>query len=835
VASAGAGKTVLLAQWATSHPDLDMVWLDIEVTDDDPVHFSQRLLRGLAALDPEFADLVPLVTMHGGGLGLPLLEALGAKLDELPEAVIVLDDLHHLSNSTLIADLGRLVDLLPPQIHVVLSTRIDPPFAWSHHRLRHDMTEIRQADLAFDETDSAQLLERITGAPLTRDSVTALVGRTEGWAAGLQLAGMTLKFHADADAFIAELSGDDRLIADYLSEEVLEAQSEQRRRFLLQVSVLDELNADLVSHITGQSGTQVVLEDLERESMFLVPMDTRRERYRFHQLFRELLRYRLRAENPTAEGRLLGLAAAWHLEHGNVNSAVDYLLRSKDWEAALRVIMTRGPEVFERSQMTTVIRWINEIPEAVRSGRQDVSLLLGALKLSEGQAAGAEDVLQRALSVPDASTAEQACAQSLLAALVQWRSNAEVSVAMAERALELIDRVGDAPIPVIMNLSDARSLQTLALVSGGRAHFLAGNTSAARDWFGRALASAGAAYSVWRISALGSLGLVEAWCGRTGQAESLAEEALTIAQEVGVLAHPSTGDAYLAAALAALERGEPRRAALSLHEGVVRAASNRRTQLSWVGRLELAMVAASEGQTDEAAISTLSTQAELGAPPPAVVSDRLLALHGQLLRLGGHPDRSLGSMADARSGSMPVIFECAAAALTLGQIDLARKFIADLPPAPTPLEPLREVERLVLQAWLSDAEGADDAARGYLEESMALAERHSLVEVFVRTGPKVVQLIARHADLRPGLRDVVLARARQSISPVPGSGMADPLTDREMEILSLLPSRSTNTELAERCYVSVNTIKTHMAHIYRKLDVANRNGAILRAREMGLL
>jgi LuxR family maltose regulon positive regulatory protein len=118
---------------------------------------------------------------------------------------------------------------------------------------------------------------------------------------------------------------------------------------------------------------------------------------------------------------------------------------------------------------------------------------------------------------------------------------------------------------------------------------------------------------------------------------------------------------------------------------------------------------------------------------------------------------------------------------------------------------------------------------------MALAERHSLVEVFVRTGPKVVQLIARHADLRPGFRDVVLARARQSISPVPGSGMADPLTDREMEILSLLPSRSTNTELAERCYVSVNTIKTHMAHIYRKLDVANRNGAILRAREMGLL
>ena len=166
VAPAGAGKSVLLHQWASTHPELHFVWLPLAAVDDDPVRFSQRLLRGLGEVNPDVSELTPLVPMNGGGLGTPLLEALHTQMTELPEVVIVLDDLHHLSNGVLVADLGRLVDLLPPQVHLVLSTRIDPPMALTRHRIRRDLTEFRQVDLALSETESAQLLERITGRTL---------------------------------------------------------------------------------------------------------------------------------------------------------------------------------------------------------------------------------------------------------------------------------------------------------------------------------------------------------------------------------------------------------------------------------------------------------------------------------------------------------------------------------------------------------------------------------------------------------------------------------------------------------------------------------------------
>ncbi len=270
-APAGAGKSVLLAQWVNAHPELDVVFLALDATDDDPVRFSERLLQGLAAIDAAFVDFSPLVDLHGGGLGTPLIEALAAQLMTLAQTVIILDDLHRLTNKVLLADLGRLVDSLPPNAHLILSTRADISFPWGHHRLTKGVTEIRQVDLAFDQSDGEELLERIANQHLSSDSVAALLSRTEGWAAGLQLAGITLRGLDDPSEFVTEFSGNDRLIADYLGEEVLEAQSESRRALLLQVSVLDAMCADLITHLTGVADAQSVLEELERESMFLGP------------------------------------------------------------------------------------------------------------------------------------------------------------------------------------------------------------------------------------------------------------------------------------------------------------------------------------------------------------------------------------------------------------------------------------------------------------------------------------------------------------------------------------------------------------------------------------
>ncbi len=598
VAPAGSGKSVLLSQWSGTHPELHFVWLEILPSDDDPVRFSSRLLSGLAEVEPALADLAPLISMHGGGLGGALLEALAVQMHELPGVIIVLDDLHNLSNSSLIADLGQLVELLPQNVHLVLSSRVDLPIAWSRHRLRQDIIEIRQADLAFDEIHSAELLERITGQEFAPDSVTVLVDRTEGWAAGLQLAGMTLRTYPDSDDFVAQFGGTDRLVSDYLSEEVLDAQPDDRRRFLLRISVLDEMCADLIGHLTGEPHAQQILEELERESMFLVPLDSRRQWYRFHHLFRDLLRFRLRAEDPEAEPLLLTQAAQWHLDHGEAGAAIECLLFAREWEGALELILTRGSEVFERGEMATVIRWISGIPEEVRATRHDVSLLQGLLKGMEGQAVAAENEFRRVIVHPTSTRGQVACAQVFTASLAQWRSNASLSTDAAAEALELLDGLGNEALPVVMNLSDEQSLRSMAWVAGGRAHFLLGHHGEARRWLETGLAGSGAAYSVWRVHGLGSLALLEAWCGYCGQAEAYGEEALDIARSVGMLNHPSTADAFLAVTLVALERGEPRRAAMSLHEGSLRAEANHRSNLSWVAELELALLQAAEGEAE---------------------------------------------------------------------------------------------------------------------------------------------------------------------------------------------------------------------------------------------
>jgi LuxR family maltose regulon positive regulatory protein len=835
VAPAGAGKTVLLAQWANTHPELDFAWVDVGADDDDPVRFSQRLIGELAAISPDFADLASLVSLHGGGLGAPLMEALEAQMVELPEVVIVLDDLHHLSNSILISDLGGLVHLVPPNVHLVLSTRTDLPIAWSRHRLNREVTEIRQSDLALDDVDSGELLEHITGRALGTDQIATLVARTEGWAAGLQLAGMTLRLYPDSDEFITQFSGDDRLITDYLSEEVLQSLSNERRELLLSVSVVDKMCADLVSHLTGEPRAQLALDELERESMFLVSLDRHRQWFRFHHLFRDMLRFSLRAEQPGAEAQLLTRAASWHLERGEVDAGVEYLLRARNWAEALDVIMARGSEVFEKGEMATVIRWISEVPESARMERQDVNLLLGILKGIEGQAAAADDILGRVATHAEAAVGERVCAQVFLASLVQWRPRPEISIDMAVRSLDMLDQLGNAQIPTIMNLTHPQSLETMAIVSCGRAHFYAGEIDQAREWLERGLATRGTTYPVWKVSGLGSLGLLEAWCGNTERAGALADEGLAIAREVGLLTHPCTADAYLAAALAALEDGATGHAALSLHEGSVRAAANGRSQLSWFGHLETALLLEADGQREQAMITALAARNDLGAPPPPIVADRLLALQSRVLRHAGSPELAMRALATTTSISKALTFERAATALTLGDADLAHKLIDAFRSSSEVTEPLAKVEGLLLSAWSFGADGSADHGQRDLVAAMAVAERHSLVEVFVRAGPAILRLLSELPDVHSAFRERILERAQRASSPSPGADLVDPLTDRELEILSYLPSRFTNTELADHFFVSVNTIKTHMAHIYRKLDVTNRNGAITRAREIGIL
>ena len=825
VAPAGAGKTVLLEQWAETHPDRSFAWLDIVPADNDPAHFAAKLINGLSAVMPHFLDIAAPVAISGGRLGETFLEVLPARLGALPETVVVFDDMHHVTNRSLLDDLERIIEFAPPNIHVVFSTRVDLPLGWSRHRLNGDLVELRSADLAFDFDESAELLERLCGHPFDPESVAALVARTEGWVAGLQLAAMTMKGRDDPGEFIEHFGGTDRMVADYLTDEVLNAQPARRRTSLLRASALDEMSADLIAEVTGEDGAQSWLESLERESMFLVPLDTRREWFRFHNLFRDLLRYHLRAEEPGAEATLLAGAADWYLARGDVERAVEYLLRAKEWERALTIVRTRGAQVYERGELRTVIRWMTELPDSVVHDRLDLLLLLGLLRGLEGQVVAAADPLRRVVNDPDATISQQLVAHAILACQAWWSPHPESSVDAATRSLSLLEANPGSPTPDLLGLTHYESLMTMTLFSGGRAHFLAGDQAEARRWLERATRSVGAAYAPWRISSLGSLALVEAWCGRTGRADELATESLAVAEQANLVDHASTADAYLAASLVAAERSDPERAERMLTRGLVRAAATRRTQLMWIAHLVRAML----GETDS--IAEIADVPE--GPPPPVVRDRLTAVRQRERRLSGRDSPPWA--AEPEGADAPATrFEHTASALAHLQPQRARALL-DSETEPHAEEPLVVVERLILRAWLADVEGRPPAAERRLGKALALAEEHTLVDVFVRAGPHVVALLAQLPGRRSAFVERILNRAATSLAPSAVSFLSEPLTERELEILACLPSRSTNGELADRFYVSVNTIKTHMVHIYRKLDVPNRSEAIVRAQELGLL
>ncbi|WP_308468577.1 LuxR C-terminal-related transcriptional regulator [Rathayibacter soli] len=827
IAQAGAGKTVLLSQWASSHPELDFVWLDIVAADNDPAYFVRRLLAGLPGSNPEIKELAQLVALHDGGLGTPFLDAVSEAMGDLPPLVIVLDDLHHLfANQDLVSDLVRLVDVVPPNVHLVFSARSELPVTISRRRLQGALTDVRGADLALDSMQSAELIARISGRTLSPHSIAILTEQAEGWAAGLQLAGLALRAQDNPDEFITRFTGTDRFVADYLREEVLQSQPVRTRTMLLRVSVLENMCADLVTFVTGEPEAQGFFEELERKSMFLVPLDNRREWFRFNHLFRDFLRSRLHAESTESEAEMLTKAARWHLDREEVHPAVEYLLRAQKWESAEELIRARGSEIFERGEMLTMIRWITALPQSRSADELNLTLLLGFLRGLAGQTVAAEDILRRAMNHPRATIGQRVVASALIAGRVQWSPHPETSVDFAVRALRLLEEHPHVKTPDLLHLTDRASLLATVLFSGGRAHFLAGNLVEARRWLQRSLASEGAEYSPWRVSALGSLALVEAWSGRLHDAEESATEALNVAKAAHLIVHSVSADAYLALALIALERSEPHRAALALHEGLVRASSNRRAQLLWVQHVEVQLLRAASNDPTESAPPD--------GPPPAVVRDRLKALHGRQQRLAGSTDHT----AQAWPGGTPtpaVLFERVATALTLGQPEYARTLLARVA-SPAPSDgPLVSVEHLILQAWLMNSVGELAQSQALFERALELAETNDLVDVFLRGGPHVIKQLAQLPEPRSAFLARVLHRAAQSLPAAPGAELPEPLTYREREILAYLPSRFTNLELAERCFVSVNTIKTHIVHIYRKLDAPNRSAAIERARELGLL
>jgi LuxR family maltose regulon positive regulatory protein len=548
-APAGSGKTTLLAQWRAVAGGGRVAWVSLEESDNDPTRFWSYLVAALRTVEP--------------GLGAVALEALGGPSVELERVVVpslvndlatvgaplvlVLDDYHLITNAICHQTLGSFLDHLPAEVHVVLSTRLDPPLPLARMRARGELAELRVGELQFTGEEAAELLNGSMGLALAAADVARLAERTEGWAAGLVLAGLSLRGRPDPSGFIASFSGGDRHVADYLVAEILERQPEELRAFLLRTSVLERLSGPLCDAVLETQGSAALLRELERSSLFVVPLDDRRQWYRYHQLFAQLLRLQLGAREPTLVPVLHRRAAAWHQAAGNVDEAIGHASAAGDFAEAGTLIARHWAAHWLGGQRATVARWLEGLPDEAILADPPVALIAA---WSRGFQGASKQETERWLAAaehegyggpPPDGMRSQAFGAALARATLMF-DDVGRSAAAASRALEL---AGDQPA----EFSWAGS----AL---GQALYLSGQAAEARPWLEDLVSQVPASVQPYAVvTALAVLSLIAA-DQDDPDAASLARGAVATAEAHGVNFEPLSGIVYLALGRALARQGE---------------------------------------------------------------------------------------------------------------------------------------------------------------------------------------------------------------------------------------------------------------------------------------
>ena len=871
-APAGYGKTVLLADWARrgEHP---AGWLSLDAWDNDPARFWRHAVAALDRARPGIGDRVapllgPSAPSSFQGVVTALINELAAQ-SAADEALLVLDD-YHLIGSQLVHDsLGFLLEHRPPGLCVVLASRSNPPLGLARLRALGQLAEVRAAELRFTPGEAAALLQQVaagSGLTLPDAAVTALAERTEGWAAGLQLAGLSLRGQDDMAGFVAAFTGSHRYILDYLTGEVLERQSEQVRTFLLETSVLERLSGPLCDAVTGRAGSQALLEQVERAGLFLMPLDEVRGWWRYHHLFADLLRARLRAGPPGQVTALHRNAAAWCEEHGLAGGAVRHALGAGDAAWAARLIERHAEEQLFRGEGTTVQRWLAELPAGLAGSRPRLLLARARLAVLGGQVGEAGELVDAAERAqagahggadepyqPSAGRGASVLANVpatialYRAYLADLRGDAEQAIAHASRAL------AEAGEDEWMLASQARACLGLAEwgVAGSReAERLL--SSAIPQW--RAAGEYGLV-----IQACHHLGQVQRGQGRLDAALETYQQAVEIAATPGRQHLPSAGAGHVGAAEVAYQRGDLDDALRHVADGIPLARNLAYTQPLASGLATLAWIRQTSG--DPAGALEAIDEAREVSPGPASVLNPVPAQRARLLLAQGDvagaarwaQGNGLGVDDEPDYPREPGQLVLARVLLAQDRPGLALALLDRLHAAAAPAQDRGGsiIETGALRALALAASGQDAAAVTALAEALMLACPQGYVRVFADEGPPMAALLGRLVAAQrvgqaaAGVPLGYLARLQQAFGagpPAPGPGhdtavpgIVDPLTSRELEVLAMLAAGRSNQAIAGELVVSLDTVKKHVGHILGKLGAANRTQAVARARELSLI
>ncbi len=851
-APAGFSKTTLVSEWIVDSRR-PTAWLSLDDRDNDPSCFLTYLVAALQTIAPNIgAGAMAVLQSPQPPQIESILTTLLNEITTVPDnLILVLDDFHVIDAKPVNQGVTFLVEHLPPQIHLVIATREDPPLPVARLRARGQLTELRAADLRFTPTEAVDFLNQMMGLNLAAEDIAALEARTEGWIAGLQMAAISMRGVPDPASFIKSFTGSHHFVLDYLVEEVLHRQSESIQNFLLRTSILDRMCGSLCDTILGlRTGSgQERLEYLERTNLFIVPLDNERRWYRYHHLFAELLRQRLH-QSASSENEEEGVAdlhsraSRWYEDNGLGVEAFHHAAAANDVESAERIIEGKGIPLHFRGAVAAILEWLASLPKRVLDARPSLCVRYATLSLVAGQTTGVEEKLKAAETAiatalqgaePDTKSRDligQIAASRATMALTRYQPDAMIT--QARRALEYL-----APDNMFSRI---RAIWTL-----GFAYQVKGDRAAASQAYSEAITISQASANIrMTIVATISLGAIQELENHLYQAADTFRSGLKLA---GDHPQPFENEAHLGLARIAYEWNDLE-AAEQHAQHALQLARQYDSVIDRYVLSELFLARLRLARGDAAGAAAMLRGTEQSVRQNNFVHRMREVAATQVLVLLREGDLAAAAQL-AKTHELPM----SQARVLMDQGDPSGA-MALLSPLRRQMEARNwQDERLkvmVLQAIALHAQHEKEIALRLLGEALTLAERGGFIRIFVDEGEPMRMTIydfrltiekqTRGQDHKLlGYVGRLLAAfaepevTAQSKIPIPKSKMIEPLSKRELEVLQLIGQGFSNGEIGAKLFLALDTVKGHNRRIFDKLQVQRRTEAIARARELELL
>jgi LuxR family transcriptional regulator, maltose regulon positive regulatory protein len=885
-APAGFGKTTLLSDWIPQSRHC-VTWLSLDEDDNDPIRFWVYVVATLQKLRANLGEgaLVLLRSPQPPPVA-AILSTLINDISSFPDKFsIVLDDYHLIKTQSIHEALTFLLEHLPPQVHMILTTRADPPLPVSRLRARNQLTELRADDLRFTLNEGAVFLNDVMGLRLSVDDIATLETRTEGWIAGLQLAALSMQGHDDVSGFIQAFSGSHRHVLTYLAEEVLEQRPEGTLSFLLQTSILDRLCGSLCDAVTEQHDGQETLEKLEQANLFIVSLDNEGKWYRYHHLFAEVLRARLQQTQPGLILELHHRASTWYEQNRLIAEAINHAMAATDLDKAARLVEQSAWHLIGRGELTTLQTWLDHFPPDVVSARPRLSLAYAMIRSITNQLDALESHLQDAERVLENETirgedslfddrdALKGQVAALRAHLALEQDDPQRSIELCTQALVLIPEEN-------------------ALLHSLTMYFLGNAQSATDDITGgiqtlnkgsqRAVA-AGNPLLVLNILAVKAD--LERAQGKLRQAAATYQQSIKLAIEKGWQLHPHAVVAHIGFGELFRERNDLDSAAQYLQESLE---LGQRWGLKNIEiRACLALASVRLAQQDPANAHSLIQQAvQVATDWNRTTATRFVEHHEARLALEQGAVDIAARWADTSGlevDNVRLPYEREDEYLSLARVWIAQERTEEalrllnrlLQAAENSVRMGSAIEILILHALALQMQNNGTEAITAVERALTLAEPEGYVRIFVDKGESMREVIGNWRHLHspapaPGdVRQVQVLETGRRInittiptrlvayadklleafpntapqlatpyekvnSPILQASLIDPLSARELEVLHLIAEGLSNDAVAQKLFLSTGTVKVHLKHIYGKLDVNSRTQAVARLRELSL-